>query len=317
MKSPLSPLVPRLFALLVLLLVLPGCHSSEAPREARLLAQDLGRDFGLVIGDTIRHRYLIRVPASYTLTPSSLPAEGMLDYWLLLRRVDVTPRDQGPFRLYRIELEYQTFYAPLDVRRLSIPAQQLAFTHGDDRLELALAPWTFTSSPLKEIVPAGVGLDTHTASFMKPALPPTTVDLGPAKHRLLILLILLTMAVLSLLLLSGMFPRLSASPFARARREIRRMRRRGIHGAEDFRACLLAVHRAFDQRAGRTVFDHQLAEFMALHPQFAQLQQEIVQFFRLSRDTFYLGQRPQYPVINELLSLCRQLAAADKPGARS
>jgi mxaA protein len=306
----------RLFFLFLATLLSPlNLHADDNTAPVKILQQDQGRSYGVMVGDRIQHRYLLEVQSSYTLIPSSLPQAGALSYWLELNEVDISTKESADKTLYLIELNYQTFYAPLDVRSLNIPAIPLDFSADQLRYQVRLPDWGFTMSPIKEIVPSGVGNGNDVAAFMKPAIAPRMFSLAETNVRLLYLAIAAFFTLLALLWLSGFMPTLGRSPFVTAAREIRRIKRGGIVSTDDYLACLQVVHKAINHRSDTTVFSDQLEHFLDKHPQFKSLKAELAKFFACSRDAFFMDKRPDHSVITDCLLLCRQMAAADKVSA--
>jgi mxaA protein len=304
----------RLLCLLTIWLLTP-LTVLAADTPARILQQDQGRNYGVMVGDMIQHRFIVEVQAPYSLIQSSIPQPGDLSYWLELMDIDVSTKESDEKILYLIELNYQTFYAPLDVRSLNIPAIPLDFSADERRFQLRLPDWEFTMSPIKEIVPRGVGNDNDVAAFMKAAIAPRSFSLADTNERLLYITVATLLTLIALLWLSGLLPKLGRSPFVLAAREIRRIKRGGIQSTDDYLACLQAVHKAINHRAEATVFSGQLDHFIENYPQFSSLKAELSTFFDRSRDAFFMDKRPDHSVINDCLTLCRQLAAADKVSA--
>lgn len=286
--------------------------ADETSVVARILQQDQGRSYGVMVGDMIHHRFVVEVKPPYSIIQSSLPQSGELNYWLELRDVAVSTKESDDRTLYLIDLKYQTFYAPLDVRTLTIPGITLDFSAGEQRFQLHLPDWQFTMSPIKEITPGGVGNNNNAAAFMKAAIAPKTFSLDELNQRLGLLAAATSMVVIALLWLNGLLPKLGQSPFIGAARQIRRIKRRRHTAREDYLACLQSVHQAINQRAQTTVFAGQLDDFLAQFPQFSSLRDELTMFFRQSRDAFFMDKQPDPILINDCLDLCREMAAADK-----
>jgi mxaA protein len=305
-----------LTSMLLFWLLIPAIiRADEATIPVRILQQDQGRDYGVMVGDLIQHRYLIEADKPYAIIQSSLPQPGDLDYWLTLRDTSLVTRESGNKTRYLLELTYQTFYAPLDVRALTIPAIQLDFSASQQRFALRLPDWQFTMSPIKEITPRGVGNENEVAAFMKPAIAPKPYSLAETNQKLLILGVSTGLLLLALLWINGLLPRLGQSPFAHAAKEIRRIKRNGVNTGDDYLACIQAVHQAINHRAGGVVFGDQLDRFLEQFPQFSGLKAELLRFFAQSRDAFFMNKQPDHAVLNECLRLCRQMAASDKVNA--
>ena len=306
------------FYAIVLLLL-----SSLIPLQAdeslgRILQQDLGRSYGLVVGDLIEHHYIIEIDKSYSLTQSSLPATGDINYWLTLRNIQIHTTERNEHILYRLDLTYQTFYAPLDVRELTIPSIQLDFSNVDNKtFSLDIANWSFTMSPIKEITPRGVGTESKINRFMKASIPPSPISLSPLKNALWLYTGLLFCSILLFLIISGWISGLSRSPFIKARKTIRKLAKTSDPSQQLNQHCLQALHKAINQRAGHTVFSHQLAQFLHDNPQFAALHESLKQFYQHSQDCFFLGKATEPKLIEKCAKLCQQLADADKVSTSS
>ncbi len=306
------------YLIIMLLLWFAGPHSVWAQEQiapATLLQQDQGRSYGIMVGDMIHHRFLVEVKAPFSVIQSSLPQAGELTYWLELRDVSVSSKESDDTTLYLIDLKYQTFYAPLDVRSLNIPAITLDFSAGEQRAQLRLPDWDFTMSPIKEITPSGVGNENDVAAFMKAAIAPRNHALGELKQRAIVLTLAAAVTVILLLWINGLLPKLGQSPFTYAAKQIRRRKRGGLKSNDDYLACLQAVHQAINRRARTTVFASQLDDFLIQFPQFGGLRQELSHFFQQSRAAFFLDMQPGESLIQDCLNLCRQMAAADKVSA--
>lgn len=278
-----------------------------------IVEQSLGRDFGLLVGDIIEHYYVIQVPANYSLTPASLPPNGELDYWLQLINSDyelIAENDQT--RRYRLHFTFQTFYAPLDVRALTIPALTVRFNAGDKAELITIPAWDFTMSPLKEIAPRGVASDSNQNAFMKADLRPTTIPTSGLQQQIWVLASSLLLLTLLWLSLKGYLFSFTRSPFQQAYHEVKKLRK--YHANESaFNQALQAVHRAFNRRAKQALFAHQIEEFVVQHPELRSYQGKIDNFYQLSAETLYSDQKKAGPGdFDQLLSLCRQLAGAEK-----
>lgn len=304
------------FLMVIALLWQPVFAADELTTE--VLQQDRGRDYGLMVGELIHHHYIIAVDSDYTLTPSSLPAEGELSYWLDLNAVNFSSTEKGNKTLYRLNLSYQTFYAPLDVRALTIPAIELDFANTEkNRVSLTLDDWTFTMSPIKEITPSGVGNDTGIESFMKASIKPRLIRLQQIEDRLVFITILVIICVLSYIAVSGWIPHLNRSPFIQARQRIKQLRHHDLNQQEYYQVCLQAMHQAINQRAGQTIFMGRLDYFLDTHPAFSTLEKPLREFFTHSQESFFFDQPPKPSYIPDCIKLCSQLADVDKVSTTS
>ncbi|WP_273151624.1 hypothetical protein [Methylophaga thiooxydans] len=291
---------------------------AEESTAIKILQQDRGRDYGLMVGELIHHHYIISTDSDYTLTTASLPIEGELNYWLDLHSVELKSTEKQNRTIYRLSLVYQSFYAPLDVRVLTIPAITLDFiTSQEQRVSLTLDEWAFTMSPIKEITPSGVGNGDGVDHFMKPSIQPHRLKLKPIETRLIILSSLLLLCLLFYVALSGWLPRLNRSPFLQAKRQIKALSKQDLKQTEHYQACLQALHQAINQRAGQTIFFSRLDTFLNTHPAFQTLDKPLRNFFTLSEASFFFAAPPEPSYIKDCIRLCHQLADADKVSLKS
>lgn len=69
--------------------------------------------FGIVIGDEIVHDYFVQTRSPYQFKASSLPQKSKLNYWLNLKNVEITEKENRQGTEVHLKLTYQTFYAPI------------------------------------------------------------------------------------------------------------------------------------------------------------------------------------------------------------
>ena len=300
-------------SLLLGLFLLSAICSAKPHIPGQLIKMDQGRSYGLVVGDIIEHQYLIAIDTAYSLSPSSLPVEGESTYWLDLNSVDMTSDQRGTKKLYHLTLRYQTFYAPLDVRKLLIPEQQLVFTdNSNQRFEISLPEWYFTMSPIKEVVSSGVGNDDGSDGFMKPDIAPRTHSLSRYQSPIIIYASLSVIALLIWAALAGLLPKLSTSPFHKAKRQIKRIKRQKNITSEQVQQGMQAMHDALNARAKQTLFASQIDDFIHRHPQFNKSRGQIEDFFQQSRSVFFFDKEAKPTILMDCIRLCDRLAAADK-----
>lgn len=302
--------------LLTAMLLLP------APAAAQLRSVELyaPRPFGWVIGDTIDLTVDIALDAPFRLDPASLPTPRPLDYWLDLREVRLKERGiEAGMQHYTLDLTYQTFYAPLEPKRLDIPALHLAAVDGGRRVEVAVPPWSFLMSPLREIVTTTQG----ATMALRPDVQPRPIPTSDTLRGLLVTLGcgLLAAGILARQMGWGPFDRRRDRPFARAARTVRSELSSSAssytspYSAPAYRTALLALHRAFDAKAGKGVFAEDLPGFFAAHPAFAAVEAEVRRLFAASRRLFFsedpsAAARDLPPA--ELVALARRLRAVER-----
>ncbi len=266
-------------------LIFIGClpwfgHAAQAPIERFEILTP--RPFGYLIGDLIRHEIQLEVTKPYVLQKASIPSAGNLKYWLELRSVALEESERKTVNRYRILLTYQTFYAPVEVKALSMPAFQLVVSGPDRDLDLPIPAWEFTMSALRELEVRIEG----EREYMRPDAKPRSLDVHAQKNRLLVLTAALGATLLYTLWRYGQWPGRRRKPFARASRELRRLRGKVVDPI-GYQQALQRVHHAFNQTAGAPIFAHALERFLREHPTFLPLKTEITVFFDSSQRIFF------------------------------
>ncbi|MCJ8144052.1 nonribosomal peptide synthetase MxaA [Ancylobacter sp. A5.8] len=289
--------------------------AGATPAAAQVRAVDLyaPRAFGYVIGDALTLTADITLDAPFTLDPAALPTPRALNYWLDLREVRLDDHGvEGGQHRYTLGLTYQTFYAPLEPRRLDIPAIALSATDGARRVAVNVPGWSFLSSPLREVMTSTPG----QAMTLRPDTAPRMIPTAGTRHALLASLVIALGALAVLAWQMGWWPfhRRRARPFAMAARAMA-----GALGSPSsesaYRGSLMALHRAFDTTAGHGLFAEDLPGFFAAHPAFRAVEGEVRRLFAVSRDVFFGGDAPGAQRAlppGELLALARRLRAVER-----
>jgi mxaA protein len=262
--------------------------------------------YGYAIGDTIRHAVTVEPEPGYRLDEASLPKPGPLNRWLELRRIETGP---GPGRRLRLMLEYQAFYAPLEVKPLKIPGFTLRFTGPGGAAAAEVPAWPFSMAPLHGLaVLAGGGLEP-----VRPDAPPEPPDAAGPLVRLGGFALAGSGALLYLGYLRGMF---DFGRRGRHFRDARRVLRRLMSAGEDpaaLRTGFACVHRAFDRSLGEPLFAERLPDFFAAHTGYAGAREEIEAFFRASYGLFFGdGAAPPAYGLDRLEALCLVCLRAER-----
>ncbi|MDQ3564151.1 MAG: nonribosomal peptide synthetase MxaA [Pseudomonadota bacterium] len=261
------------------------------------------RPFGYLIGDVIRHEIQLDVKKPYALQKGSMPTAGNLNYWLELRKVAVEETEQQAANRYRILITYQTFYAPVGVKALSIPAFRLVLS-GPDHLDVPIPAWEFTMSPLREVAVRTEG----GREYLRPDARPRPIDARGHGIRLILFAAAAAATLLYTLWRYGQWPGRRRKPFARASRELRRLRR-GAMDLSVYKQALQAIHRAFNETVGAPMFPGSLQQFIQQRPAFLPLMEEIEAFFERSRYLFFaegLSEGMESDAWRALERLCRR-----------
>lgn len=264
-----------------------GIGSASASASLPRLAAQLPRSFGYHVGDPIVHRYTVEVPRSYELQRESLPKVGDLNYWLELRRIET--REGGSTspgaRSYVLTLRYQTFYAPLDVRKLQIPGFTLRFAEDGHVVPVRVPPWSFTTSPTLQIVARGVGHGGMDQDFSMPDEVPRSLPTAELRTRVGVLIFGSVLWLGFIARRVGWWRPRARTPFARGLRAYGPLRARGDDTA--YREALRVLHRALDATYGRPLFAETLPDFLRRYPAFAAQSEPLARFFEHSRRTFF------------------------------
>lgn len=281
--------------------------ADAAGAEVRTVRAEEPRPFGYFLGDTFQRTIEIETGPDDELVRASLPRTGPSSYWLELRAIDARTEERQDARVHRLTFTYQTFYAPIDPKKVTVPAAEIAI-RGPAGNEMATIPaFTLLMSPIREIFPEKSGETAET--FLRPDLEPAprrsgalrTATLGVAALSLALLLLLARD------LAWWPFHRRPARPFSRAARDIARTLRAG--NGDDYRNALLALHRAFDVAAGRRLLAGDIERFLAAHPQHGETRPAVERFFAASRAVFF-GETPREGEIGLPPAELKALAAA-------
>lgn len=281
---------------LALIFCLSGC-SGVLTQPIRYFKVETPRPFGYVIGDTIVHRIIVETRPGITLQRSSLPKDGPLNRWLNLNTVKIEAHDREGGRHYRIDLVYQVFYAPQEVKMLAVPGFNMRFNQGGQSLDQAVPDWNFTVAPLRELA---VRKDQN-GEYMRPDVLPPLISDRITLYRLYAGLLAMLLALSSLAYLYGYFPGMpQRSIFKRAGR-----RMQGLSTA-DIEQGLNIFHAALNSLNKQPVFKHQLAVFFQCHPQYASASEQLEWFFEYSNRYFFAGEhRPVKDDLEKIKNLCR------------
>lgn len=257
----------------------------DAAADARAVHTIEPRAFGYFLGDILERTIEIETGAEDEIVPASLPRTGPSNYWLELRSIAQSSSRHGDGRLHKLKLTYQTFYAPIDPRKQTIPAIEIAIRGPNGTETATIPPFTFLMSPLREIFPEKSGETSDTLLRPDGAAEPRRS--GSVRTAALVAagLSALLLTLLARDLAWWPFHHRPARPFSRAVREIGRSLTKG--GADGYRAALLALHRAFDTAAGHRLLAADLDGFLAAHPEHGGTRPLVERFFSASRAVFF------------------------------
>jgi mxaA protein len=259
--------------LFIMVLSLLGC-SGSIDEPVSYFKVETPRPFGYVNGDEIPQRIVIETRSGISLQAGSLPAKGQINRWLNLNRVTV--KQSG--RRYQIDLLYQVFYAPLEVKSLTLPGFTVQLSQGEKSIGQNVPAWTFTLSPLRELI----ARQSEQGEYMRPDSQPPLLANNQALYGLAASLSVAALIAAYLGYLYGCFPGMSRrTVFKRALRKLA-----GLSKA-DMEQALTLVHQALNSLNGQPLFANRLRDFYRRNPQYLQINAQLVWFFNYSNRYFF------------------------------
>jgi mxaA protein len=273
-----------------------ACAAHAATLQA---TTDEPRAFGYQVGDIVQRRITVEVPDGLVLDENSLPRPGARGRALELRALRRSAGAQG----LQIELDYQVFLSPAEVRTLELPSLTLRYDGTPRAQELRIESWPVTVAPL---APAEVSPRTGLGE-LQPDMAPPLIDTRAQGWRLLAYAALLAalLAYLAFVYLGLPWWGAQRRPFALAWRQVNR------NGVEWREACR-RMHAALNQSAGEVLFEHGVDRFTTRHTAFAPLKEDIVRFLRLSQREFFEGGAQQADDAAWLTGFCKRCRDAER-----
>lgn len=257
--------------------------ATAAAPESLSARADEPRAFGYTVGDTVSRRIALHVPAGLTLDEASLPHAGTRGRALELQRVVLHKSFTGtPDAL---QLDYQIFLAPREVRVIEMPPIELRFDGAPRAQALRIDAWPLTLAPLVPVeAPTREGLGE-----LRPDLEPPRVDTAAARTRLLIeaAAILLLLGYLANVYLVMPWSAQRRRPFGRAWQALRALPAQPE--ATLRRDAFERLHAALNETHGEVLFARGLDRFLAFNPRFVPLRDDLARFFAVSRVEFFAG----------------------------
>jgi len=287
-------MLPRLAAAAVLTLATATASGQAGPSAS--VAEP--RAFGYTVGDVFQRHVTLTVPPGMVLDLDSLPRTHVPGQALELRSAQWLRSDE-------LVLEYQVFLSPPAVRTLEVPPMKLKFNGPAGEHFLRIDAWPVTVSPL---VPVEVSPRDGLGEMQPDAAAPL-IDTTSTRHRLFAYA---GLGGLALGYLGGFYFGLPwwgrrTRPFAQVWREMRRAS--ADPAADPRRTAFARLHGALNASAGEVLFESGLDRFIAAQPTFAPLQEDLVEFFRRSRDEFFAGRHGDLdhdlPWLRQLCRRCR------------
>lgn len=261
--------------------------TSACPQATAVVEQP--RPFGYVVGDVMTQRVLLEIDG-HAIAPAALPKAERVNLWLERRQPRIESLPDGHRWL---ALDYQLINAPQSLTTVNLPAFELQ--GAPDGATLKVAAW-----------PISVNALTSGGSIeLRPDRPAPAIATAPIRRQIALwsgAFLLVVAAWLGWLAWRN-WRAAAARPFAHALHEMRHLDGTAPEAWQ-------ALHRAFDQTAGRVVQTATLPALFERVPQLQTLRPEIEQFFAQSREWFFAGGLPADRM--SARALCAQLRRIEK-----
>ena len=273
-----------------------GAASVAAEPEAVV---EQPRAFGYVVGDVLTQRVLLQLEG-HEFAPPALAEAERVGVWLERRAARIESRPDGRRWL---AVDYQLINAPQALTTVNLPALELQDKSAG--VSLKIAAWPISVSALTPRAAFGAeGLDE-----LRPDRAAPMIATQPIRRRIAIWSGACLLALCAWLgwVAARSWRAASARPFARALREMRRL-------DETAPAAWQALHRAFDQTAGRVTQSATLPALFERAPHLRPLRAQIEQFFAQSGELFFGRGLPADRI--SVRALCERLRRIERRHAR-
>lgn len=241
------------------------------------------RAYGYQVGDTLQRQVLIQVPDGLALDAASLPLAGARGQAIELRALRLQSQAVPGGQRQVLQLDYQVFLAPKDVRTLEIAPITLRYTGQPRDQSLRIDAWPVTVAPLLPLLVSprqGLG-------DLQPDAAPPLIDSAALRQRLALWAGAATLLAVWLAWARLGWPwwQRRHLPFGQAWAGLRHLP--DAPNDAQARAACQALHRALDYSAGQVLFEAGLAGWLARQPALAPLQVDLVRFLQLSQELFF------------------------------
>lgn len=284
-----------------LLIALTSCSPNLQEPITRFELQ-APKPYGYVIGDEIRHRIVIETRKHIDISADSIPARGERNRWLNLKAVDISSETSGDGKRYLLDLTYQIFYSPLEVKMLLIPGFNLVFQQYGQRIEQVVPDWHFTLSPLHELSIR----KENGKMYLRPDAQPEFINTNSYRQAFFIRLLALALSCAYLAYSYGLFPWFSQrNNFKKACKDLSGLSRQQLDQA------LRVFHQAINAVNQQPLFKQGLTDFYLRQPEYKTMAAELDWFFALSERYFFDGRtyctEDEFEQLKALCQHCRKI----------
>ncbi|HSI43780.1 MAG TPA: hypothetical protein VK949_05510 [Methylotenera sp.] len=248
------------------------------------------RDVGYTVGDILKRVITLEVKKPYSLVNTSIPIVGYERRWkgkvigIDVSSVKLSETDHDSSHIYVIDVDYQVLTNNVVAKPGALPAEILHFKFVNAKGKASLVQyrvpsWNFRISPLAVFGSVKVEQD------MSGLRGPLVLDAKTHQRNRDIATGILALVLLGLLYILGnraWLPRMGA-PFAKALRDLRKL----PDNQQGLQQAVSRLHLALNKTAQHTVFKGGVDEFIAQKPAFAEVRNDLLAFFEVSRHAFF------------------------------
>ncbi len=309
-----------LLAMFTLALAAPAAYADIIlpdvnPKYVTIKEQNPERDAGYVVGDILDRTITLTIKKPYELVKESLPIEGFEHRYrgqisgIELVKINTEEHSHSDSVTHVLHLRYQVFTTGKLAKPAALRAEIIKLRNASNKtvLQYRIPSYSFRISPLS--VFGSVKLKEEMSPFVRPL----RLDASRDRLQLGIAIAILSLALLCLLYIFGMYawlPKMGA-PFAKAYRDIRKI----PNTEQGLQNAVARLHSALNQTAGSVLFTSNLDEFLQKKPAFALLKQDIEKFFTLSGQVFFASSPTAHLAENPkawLQKFCRHLRDCER-----
>lgn len=259
-----------------------------SPDIVSMTTTDPVKRVGYSMGDIIEREVILTIKAPYKLIETSLPIVGYEKRYRgqviggELKNIEHNKKEHKNGTTHTIKLAYQIFTKTVVAKNIALGPEYLNLINtknSKDVVKYRIPSLSITVSPLA--IFGQVKVENNMSGFLGPLQMPHDQE----TRKLKLALSVTALSLLALLYILGQhawLPRMGGS-FAKTYRAIKKQ----PNTEEGLKLAISKVHQSFNQTAKMSVFNDNLADFLALHPNFTQLESEIRQFFGLSRQVYF------------------------------
>lgn len=270
------------------------------------------RAYGWHLGDVVSRRIDVEAPAGLALEAASLPRIGVRGGAVELRQIDWLqggPEAAGAW--HSMVLHYQLMRSPPQLQLYELPAVVLRFLGKGRVQEARVDGWGVLVSPLAPTeAPTRRGLGA-----LRPDAAPMPIDTHAVRQRMIgyAVAAVLLLGYLACMIWGAPWQRRRNRPFAAAWRALRRLP--ADRGKDTVQTACARLHAAFNASGGEVLFAPGIDRYVAQHPRFGPLREELVRFFRVSRQLHFGTGTPDEIDLDWVLAFCRRCRDAERGSA--